>query len=141
MPSITIQSPKVARQQMAVLLRTIDTYVEVYDHEPKTFGGLSPVATVHGAPGSEFLSLNAHQHRQEFYVTVYWRRDDASDTENSIDDLFIETLYTLLNNSSTTAHWKQLLVNLDTDDAGYVIMDGVQYRYRRIPVTAIVLCT
>lgn len=134
----TLTSRKAAREQLGVLLDTI-TNLTVYDHEPKDFGRLSPIVTVHSdGTRREFPDYAREFHR--FWVTTYWRRDDPDATEDRIDDLSQAIAQKLLDNSEIAGYWQDLEFDEEFSELSYLILDGVQYRSERLRVTVFSVC-
>ncbi|MFA6168300.1 MAG: hypothetical protein WC700_16885 [Gemmatimonadaceae bacterium] len=134
----TLTSRKTAREHLATLLDAI-TDLTVYDHEPKDFGGLSPVVTVHGAGSrTEFPDHAREFHR--FWLTWYWRRDDPALTEDYMDDLAQDVRQKLLDNTEAAGYWQDLEFDEEFSEAAYLILDGVQYRSERMRVTVFSVC-
>lgn len=134
----TLTSRKAVREKLGTLLDTISN-LTVYDHEPKDFGQLSPIVTVHSAgTRSEFPDYAREFHR--FWVTTYWRRDDPATTEDKIDDLSQDVRQLLLDNAEVVNFWQDLLFDEEFSEAIYLILGGVQYRSERLRVTVFSVC-
>jgi len=144
---ITLTSRKAARGQLKSVLKTgietifnIDDFVmPAYESEPKDFGGMSPVVTVHGNGSmSQFADYARELHR--FFVTTYWKRDDPDTTEDGIDDLSLAIRQTLIDNTESQGYWVDLIFDEEFSEMTYVIIDGVQYRSERMGVTVFSIC-
>lgn len=134
----TLTSRKTARAQIAVLLDEI-TGLNVYDHEPKDFGRLSPVAMVYSeGTRTEFPDYAREFHR--FWITLYWRRDDPDTTEDYLDDLAQDVRQKLLDNAEEPGYWQDILFDEDFSETQYLLLDGVQYRSERMRVTVFSVC-
>lgn len=118
------------------LLDAEGSWQAVYDHQPASFGGQSPVATVHSG-GVEFPSETFGGDEDavmELLVTNYVRRDDADAAEDTLDALLI-ALVNVVKTNRTDANWSRLVVNGLTEPDYYVV-DGVQYRAELIRLQA-----
>ena len=140
----TLIGREVPRKQLKTLLKAaIDTALGVdalvEDHEPKETGGRSPMVFIHGY-GSRltFTPYVAEHHR--FWVTAYWRRDDAAQTEDRFDALIRVIFQTLLDNVNQAGYWNDLEFAEDFSDQAYIVLDNVQSRTERIGVTTITIC-
>jgi hypothetical protein len=130
------------RGALATLLQTAGAWQVVYDCQPKTFSGQSPVATVHNGPASfEFLAAG-HAPTAWFYefeITNLVRRgpEDAEEAAEAALDALLETVLDVLDGNRRTDEWTLLdLVGATAPD--YYIVDGVQYRAEAITVRATV---
>jgi hypothetical protein len=142
MPTMT--SRKTYRKGLATLLGTDPTLVAVFDHESANPGGQSPFATVHSdRTRTQFPDYTRQRHR--FWLTLYWKRGQAGDTEDRLDDLSAAVRQLLIDNTdlSGSGLWHDL--EFDEEDQGgeggmdCVLIDGVAYRRERIPVTVFVI--
>lgn len=134
----TLTSRKAARERLGTLLDTIAS-LTVYDHEPKDFGQLSPIVTVHSA-GTRTQFPNYAQEFHRFWVTTYWRRDDPATTEDKIDDLSQDVRQLLLDNSEIAGVWSDLDFDDEFSEVIYLVLGGVQYRSERLRVTVFSVC-
>lgn len=130
-----MNSRKDARQAVATLLESDPTLVEVYDHETKDFGGLTPVAMVHSdgtshGPG-QFLS--GYQRSHALLISLWWNREGAT-TEDNIDDLSEAILDLLEANRGPSNDWGSLEIDDGYSQLDYPILDGVMYRREQIRV-------
>lgn len=142
MPTLT--SRKQSRQQLATLLTAgVTDLVAVYDHEVRDFGGRSPVATIHSnGTRTTFPDYTREYHR--FLITLLWKRSDDDLTEDYVDDLAADVRQTLIDNAEAAGYWQDLQFDDEADgfsEMGYWIIDGVQYRWERIRVTAYIVST
>lgn len=131
-------SRKIPRHQIATLLDEI-TGLTVYNHEPKDFGGVSPLATVH-SQSTKTLPDNYANEDHYFWITLYWRRDDPGDTEDYLDDLARDVRQKLLDNRSLSGYWDYLQFDIQKSDVPYLLIDNVQYRYEVISVVVNSIC-
>lgn len=143
--TITLTNRKTARAQLKTVLETgVETLLSIadlaaYASEPKDFGGRSPVLTVHGdGTRTEFGSPNIEYHKT--WVTMYWKRDAPATTEDKIDDMHHAVRQTLINNAELAGYWNDLLFDEDFSEMAYVLIENVQYRTERLPVTIVVYC-
>lgn len=142
-----LTSRKVARAQLKSVIKTgVETIFDIddwtlaaFESEPKNPNGVSPFFSVHGDGSMTFFTDFARElHR--FWVTTYWKRDDADTTEDAIDDLSVAIRQTLLNNAELTGYWQDLLFDEEFSELAYVLIDGVQYRTERLRVTVFSVC-
>ena len=145
--TITLTSRKAARGQLKTVIKTgietaydIDGFVmPVFKSEPKDFGGQSPVLTLNSdGTMTEFADYARERHR--FWLTTYWKRDDADTTEDAIDDLSQIVRQTLIDNSEAQGYWEDLEFDGEFSNMAYVLVDGVQYRSERMSVTVFSVC-
>lgn len=99
--------------------------VEVYDHEVKDFGRLSPVAMINSDGTNPVLTFDGQEYR--FNIWLWIQRGDDDTAEDAIDDLSDRLMAAILGNAS---------VYLDDEfsELDYPIVDGVQYRRERVRV-------
>lgn len=143
----TLTSRKAARAQLKSILKTgVETIFDIddwslaaYESEAKSFGGQSPVLTVHSDGNrSDFTDYAREYHR--FWVTWYWLRDDPDTTEDALDDLAAAVRQTLIDNTEAAGYWQDLIFDEEFSEASYVIIDGNQYRSERLRVTVFSIC-
>lgn len=147
----TLTSRKAARAQLKTVLKAgIETLLEelwdvedvtlaAYESEAKDFGGLSPVLTVHSdGTMTTFTDYAREYHR--FWVSLYWKRDDADTIEDALDDLAWAARQTLIDNSEEQGYWHDLDFDESFSEMAYLIIDGVQYRSERLRVIAYSVC-
>lgn len=132
----------VMRGALATLLEDAGDWQAVYDCQPKTFGGQSPVATVHNGPASfEFLAAGhtPTAYFYEFVVTNLVRRgpDDAEDAAEAALDALLEAILDVVNANRRTDEWT-LLDLVGPTEPDYYMVDGVQYRAEAVTVRAVV---
>lgn len=143
----TLTSRKVARAQLKSVLKTgVETIFGVvgwtlaaYESEPKDFGGQSPALTVN-SDGSMTTFTDYAREFHRFWVTLYWKRDDADTTEDAIDDFSLAVRQTLIDNAEVAGFWEDLIFDEEMSEMAYVIVDGVQYRSERLRVTVFSVC-
>lgn len=135
---ITLISRKLARQRMATLLGTITTFVAVYDHQTKDFGGRSPVAMVY-SNGSRTTFPDYTRQYHNLLIQLIWRREDDDVTEDYIDDLANSVRQALIDNTEIAGYWSDLEFDEENSEMGYFILEGKQYRFETIAVTAEVI--
>jgi hypothetical protein len=134
----TLTSRKVARTQLGVLLDTIAN-LTVFDHEPKDFGLVSPMISVH-SDGSKTTFADYAREFHRFWVTWYWRRDDPALTEDSFDDLAVAVRQKLLDNAEAVGYWQDLIFDEEFSEAAYIVLGGIQHRTERLRVTVFSVC-
>lgn len=111
----------------------------VYDHQPDSFGGQSPVATTHGRS----LSVNDHTQGEivesgEVWVLIYAAREregfaiDPQEVEDLIDQLTRNAMKKL--RKAFVAADPSLEMRLRPSESGYQIVDGTLYRTERFAV-------
>lgn len=114
------------RQALVTLLSTNATLQEVYDHEVKDFGRVSPVAMVYSDGTQTVHRVDGYNHA--FIISLWWRRSaDGGDTETYIDDLSDDIHSLLLGQNN-------LIVDDQYSQLAYPIVDGVMYRRESIRV-------
>lgn len=120
------------------LLDAEGSWQAVYDHQPASFGGQSPVSTVHNG-GVEFPSETFgggdEDAVMELLVTNYVKREDADAAEDTLDALLIALVDVVKANRKDDGNWDRLVVNGPTEPDYYVV-DGVQYRAEIIRLQA-----
>lgn len=99
--------------------------VEVYDHEVKDFGRLSPVAMINSDGTNPVLTFDGQEYR--FNIWLWIQRGDDDATEDAMDDLSDRLMSAILSNGS-------VYLNDDFSELDYPIVDGVQYRRERVRV-------
>lgn len=130
------------RGALATLLEDTGDWQAVYDCQPKTFGGQSPVATVHNGPAMfEFLAAGHAPvaYFYDFIITNYVRRgpDDAEDAAETAMDSLLESVLDVVDENRRADEWTLLdLAEMTAPD--YYVVDGVQYRAEAITVRATV---
>lgn len=135
---MSLPSRKTRRERLVSLLEATEDYQAVYDHQPKDFGGQSPVATVHDGPTDlGMFSASYNEVRMGFVVTNYVRRDAAATAEDQLDALLATVHQMVRDNVADSGYWDILEIGGPTEPDYYNI-DGVQYRVERVPVTALV---
>lgn len=126
-------SRKVCRQHLATLLRTISDFQQVYDHQTKDFGGITPVAMVY-SDGTRTMA-NWREEWHGYAIDILWRRSDDDTTEDYLDDLAQEVRDTLIQHSTATGKWVDLQPEeADFSALDYPMIDNVMYRRERIRV-------
>lgn len=125
---------KEAREALATLLATINTFVAVYDRLPPDFGGLSPVGMVYsvGTKVGPARTLGQYQKEHALLVSLWWRQGSA--TEDEIDILSDAVWELLEDNSGPTATWDSIEADDQFSFMDFPIIDGVQYRTEAILV-------
>jgi hypothetical protein len=132
----------VMRGALATLLSDAGEWQAVYDCQPKTFGGQSPVATIHNGPANfEFLAAGHAPvaYSYEFIITNHVRRgpDDAENAAEAALDALLEAVLDVVDENRRTDEWTLLdLAEMTAPD--YYMVDGVQYRAEAIRVRATV---
>lgn len=134
----TLVTRKTARQRMATLMATITTFVAVYDHQTKDFGGRSPVAMVY-SDGSRTTFPDYTRQYHRLLIQLIWRREDDDTTEDYIDDLANEVRQKLIDNTEIAGYWSDLKFDEENSEMGYFILEGKQYRHEIIPVVVEVI--
>jgi hypothetical protein len=124
------------RAAFAVLLEANGAWQVVYQSQPKSFGGQSPVATLHNAPLTwEALAAGwaPDMYQAEIWLTNYVRRgpDDDSDTAESALDTLLAAAMAVVAANRTSVNWTELTM-LPPTEPDYVMVDGVQYRAERM---------
>ncbi len=137
--AITLISRKTARAKIAELLTAITTFVAVYDHQVKDFGGRSPVAMVYSNSTQTDRPAYARQ-RHGYIVELWWKRTDDDTTEDYIDDLANATRQKLMDNDAIDGFWEDLTFDGQGSEMDYIILDGTLYRRERLTVTCLVIC-
>jgi len=102
----------------------------VYDHQPKTFDGKTPVATVHGDLYEQEIDTFGGA-TQDVTVrllhTNFVKRDNADAAEDTLDDLLQAVGQVVAaNRVDSQGNWQEL--HLERAQPDYVIVDGEQYR-------------
>ncbi len=137
--AITLISRKTARAKIGTLLSAITTFVAVYDHQVKDFGGKSPVAMVYSDGTQTDRPAYARQ-RHRYIVELWWKRSDDAATEDYIDDLANSVRQKLIDNDALDGFWEDLTFDEAGSEMDYIILDGVLYRRERLTVTCLVIC-
>lgn len=131
--SVDMPSRQDKRDRIKAILEDDGSWQEVYDHQPKSFDGQSPVATVHSGPvrtideafgGKKLLQTGV-------VVTNFVKRDDAATAEDALDTL-LEKVIQLMADNQNDSEWEY--VEVDDTLPDYVTVDGVQYRAEIIPL-------
>lgn len=135
----TLTSRKTARQYLATLLDAVTTFVTVYDHQTADIKRESPVAMVWSDGTKTFWPGYAYEHHY-FWVAIYWKRDDADATEDYIDDLSKETRQKLMDNPEVSGKWHELAFDEEPAQMGYLVIDGVLWRFEQFRVIAVSIC-
>ena len=125
---------KEAREAMAALLATINTFAATYDREPPDFGGLSPVGMVqsNGTRPGPARTLGVYQREHELIISLWWRWGSA--TEDEMDTLSDAVWDLIESNSGPTATWGSIEADEGFSQMGYPLVDGIQYRVEAIRV-------
>ena len=127
------------RDYLAALLTAEGSWQIVYNHQPTSFQGQSPVATVHSGP-VEWENLTAARAlqvvRMTLLVTNYMKRDDAEDAEDQLDALLATVVGLVNDNARVASIWNDLRITGTEPD--YYLVDGEQYRAEVIRVEATV---
>jgi hypothetical protein len=130
------------RAALKALFQANGAWVAGYSSQPKTFGGKSPVFTLHNDPlGWEWLAAGFAPDRYDvrFQLTNYVRRgqrDDADEAEAMLDAL-LEAAVAVVQANRTHALWATLEMENQTEP-DYYLVDGVQYRVEVLRLTATV---
>ncbi len=118
------------------LLETNGAWQAVYASQPKSFGGQSPVATLHNAPlvwEALAAGFAPDLYEAEIWLTNYVRRgpeDDSAAAEALLDDL-LEAAFAVVAANRIGAAWSEVVLVPPTEP-DYAIVDGVQYRMERL---------
>lgn len=125
---------KDAREAMAALLATINTFAATYDRETPDFGGLSPVGMVYsdGTRPGPARTLGQYQYEHSLLIAIWWRWGSA--TEDDMDQLSEDVWALIENNSGPTATWGSIEADEGFSQMDYPIIDGVFYRRETIRV-------
>lgn len=143
----TLTSRKTVRAQLKSVLKTgIETIFDIdgwtlaaYESEPKDFGGQSPVLTVN-SDGTMTVFVDYARELHRFWVGWYWKRDDPDTAEDMLDDLSQAVRQTLIDHAEEVGYWSDLIFDEQFSEAAYVVIEGVQYRGERMPVTVLSIC-
>jgi hypothetical protein len=134
---MSVPSRETRREKLKVLLEADGSWQAVYDHQPASFGGQSPIATVHNG-GVEFPSETFGGDEDavmELLVTNYVKRDEPDAAEDTLDDLLAAVVDVVKVNRKSAGYWARLEVSGPTEPDYYVV-DGVQYRAELIRLQA-----
>ena len=133
---MTVIARTAIRTAFKALLDATTTWQATYKSQPKSFGGQSPVATLHDGPLEwEFLAAGytPDVYKAEIWLTNYVRRgadDDSDAAEAALDTLFQAVAGVVAANRAAT-NWT-LCDLVPATEPDYVMVDGVQYRSERI---------
>jgi len=133
---MTVIARSTIRGAIKTLLDATAKWQATYTSQPKSFGGVSPVATLHDGPLDwEFLAAGytPDVYKAEIWLTNYVRRgpdDDADAAETMLDTLFAAVAGIVAANRKGT-YWTLLDLAPPTEP-DYAMVDGIQYRSERI---------
>ncbi|MBN2389892.1 MAG: hypothetical protein JXR84_04170 [Anaerolineae bacterium] len=133
---MTVIARSTIRTALKALLDATTKWQATYTSQPKSFGGLSPVATLHDGPLDWELLAAGYTpdvYKAEIWLTNYVRRgpDDDTDTaETALDTLFAAVAGVVAASRKTT-NWT-LVDMASPTEPDYSMVDGVQYRSERI---------
>lgn len=124
------------RAEAQAALEATTSYVTVYDHEPDSFNGASPVATVH----SKSLGVKEFAHGEimligTLWISLYVRRDgtNPADLETQMDTLARQAVLTLRNVFADSI----ADATINPSEGGYMPVDGTMYRVERFVVQVV----
>ena len=129
-----MNSRKAARAALGNLLDTISTFSAVYDAQPTSFGGLSPVAILASdgtRPGPD-MNLASHEREAAILIGLWWERHAT--VEDNLDDLSEDVIDLLEANSGPTASWDSIEIDENFSAVDWAIVDGKMYRVEVIRV-------
>lgn len=130
------------RRHIAGLMEASGAWQVVEAHQPGTFGGKSPVATVHNGPVN-WQALTSRRsggkanYQMTFLVTNLVKREDTGDAEDQLDDLLVALLDLVEKNPKAPGLWLDLRAQGPTEP-DYFIIDGQQYRGEVVRLVATV---
>lgn len=130
------------RTNFAALLTTNGSWQAVYTSEPKSFGGQSPVVTLHDGPLDwEYLAAGhtPDAYSAEIWLTNYVRRgpnDNVDTAETALDTLFAAAAAVIKANRTGTG-WTEVWLTPPTQP-DYAMVDGVQYRLEQLRLIFVV---
>ena len=129
-----------ARALAKATLQGMNAFAQVYDHEPLSFNGQSPVATAH----SKSLGIMGFAHGEiaiagEIVVTLYFfRKADPADTKGAVIEERLDTLTLdamLAVRTAFIAADPEVEVNISPSVSGYAPpLDANVYRMERFAV-------
>lgn len=136
---MSVPNRQTRRDRLKALLVAAGVWQEVYDHQPKSFQGQSPVATVHGGPVDfPLMTFGGDEDAEiELWVTNFVKRDDAAAAEDSLDALLLAVGDVVVANRKDAGFWNELFLRGPTEP-DYPTIDGVQYRSELVRVVATV---
>ena len=131
--AVDMPSRQDKRDRIKAILDADGTWQAVYDHQPKSFGGQSPVATVHSGPVRTIEEAFGERKLLQIgiIVTNLVKRDDAAMAEDTLDAL-LEKVVQLMADNQSDAEWEYVEIEDTLPD--YVTVDGVEYRAEIIPL-------
>ena len=124
-----------ARELAASTLTALGIFHAVYDAAQRTLGGESPIAIVQ-SKGTQYVDLTRGTHdqvRHRLNVGIYVRCDLGNEAaaEDQLDSLAETTIDTL----AALSDFEVGESDAAAESASLRLVDGVLYRYERIPLT------
>ncbi len=137
---MSVPDRKAIREALQALFVAHGAWQAGYPSQPKTFGGQSPVFTLHNSNADwEHLAAGWAPQRfgYAFVLTNFVRRgpsDDADTAEETLDTL-LAAAFTVVAANRSSALWTELDV-IPPTEPDYFEVDGVQYRVEQIAILA-----
>lgn len=135
---MTFPSRQTRREWLKEILENEGSWQAAYDHQPASFEGQSPAATVHSG-AMDWANVTGQRGVQvvtmEFLVTNFVKRHDPAAAEDQLDSL-LATVVELVNlHRQALGKWDDLRI-VGPTEPDYYLVDGEQYRGELIRVEA-----
>lgn len=133
---------KDARAQLVALLTGTGAFQAVYEGDPKSTAGASPIAAVRDR-GVRRVRLMDGTYSERFVyevVTAVVRSGANAGTEKQIEDALADVEKAVADmvdaNTILSGYWSDLAYNEQGTQTSYDVLDGLQYRGEVIPLDA-----